>query len=158
MSYTDALSISESVHLVVTHRDANGDCRHVGTCHLVWRPVLAAQSGRLSQSVELSGVGSEASIPAGVLDLTLELFPKGGECEGVGSEGVMGEEVIVGQRPSSPSRDSEEPSGSGSSWSMPSSGGRSFFRCGRSMPSDPSPFLPRTRAESAISSARLYGL
>ena len=42
MSYTDALSISESVHLVVMHRDANRDCRHVGTHHLVWRPVLAA--------------------------------------------------------------------------------------------------------------------
>ena len=42
-------------------------------------------------------MGSEASIPAGVLDLTLELFPKGGECEGVGSEGVMGEEVIAAQ-------------------------------------------------------------
>ena len=102
MSYTDALSVSDPVHLVVTRTDAQGTRRLVGSHSLEWREVLAEDSGRRSRSVELSGVGSESSIPAGILDLRLELFPKGEEecgVEGVanGGRGALGGEVVAAQ-------------------------------------------------------------
>ena len=47
----------------------------VGTCRLEWRSVLTERSGKMLASIELSGVGSEASVPAGILDLKLEILP-----------------------------------------------------------------------------------
>lgn len=75
LSYTDALSLSEPVHLVLTRSNPRNESETVGTCDLEWRHVLAEESGKLVTSIELCGMGSEAKIPAGILDMKLEVLP-----------------------------------------------------------------------------------
>ena len=73
----DALSIADSVHLVLTKTNRTGEIDLVGSSYLEWRHILSDPMGKLSRSLELSGVGSEAAkIPAGLLDISLELVPK----------------------------------------------------------------------------------
>ena len=89
VSYTDALSMAELVHIVLTRTNRTGEVGLVGTCHLEWRQVLADGMGRSSQAIELSGVGSEAKIPAGLLDLKLEILPRSSE--------VLHADIVSGQ-------------------------------------------------------------
>ena len=74
----DALSITECVHLVLAKANCrSGEIDLVGSSYLEWRHILSDPIDKLSRSLELSGIGSEAAkIPAGVLDISLELFPK----------------------------------------------------------------------------------
>lgn len=76
ISYTDALSIADPIQLVLTRTSIRGEVDLVGTHHLEWRDILADDMGRISMSVEMSGVGSEAQIPAGLLEFRLEILPK----------------------------------------------------------------------------------
>ena len=76
VSYSDALAISEPVRLVVTRTNERGERDLLGTYNLEWRQVLAEERGRWRVSAELAGVGAEASMSVGLLDLSLELFPK----------------------------------------------------------------------------------
>lgn len=83
MSYADALSISEPIHLVVTRTNDRGERDLLGTYTLEWRPVLTEEKGKWSGTVEISGVGPEAKIAAGLLELGLEVFPKASPLQSV---------------------------------------------------------------------------
>ena len=83
MSYSDALSISEPVCLVVTRTNERGERDLVGTHSLDWRPVLTEEKGKWSGAVELSGVGHEANISSGLLELRLEVVPRAAPLQGV---------------------------------------------------------------------------
>lgn len=72
---TTMLSICDPVHMVLIRTDTAGDTTLISSYFLDWRSVLSAPSGKTSVSVELLGVGSECKVPAGVLNLKLELYP-----------------------------------------------------------------------------------
>ena len=76
MTYSDALAIPEPIHLVVTRANDRGERDLLGTYALEWRHVLTEEKGKWSSTVELSGVGLEARISSGLLELALEVFPK----------------------------------------------------------------------------------
>lgn len=75
------LSISDQVHIVLVRTEPSGEHTLVSSHYLEWRPVLAAPGCRTNIAVELMGVGSEASVPAGVLDVRLELLPRPSESQ-----------------------------------------------------------------------------
>lgn len=83
MSYSDTLSISEPIHLVVTRTNDRGERDLLGSYTLEWRSVLIEEKGKLSHTAELSGVGPEAKISAGLLDLVIEIFPKAAPLQSV---------------------------------------------------------------------------
>ncbi|XP_059920673.1 centrosomal protein of 76 kDa [Gadus macrocephalus] len=72
---TTMLSICDPVHLVLIKMDTSNETTLVSSYFLDWRSVLSAPSGRTCFSVELLGVGSESKVPAGVLTISLELYP-----------------------------------------------------------------------------------
>ncbi|CAL8247909.1 unnamed protein product [Lota lota] len=72
---TTMLSICDPVHLVLIKTDTSNETTLVSSYFLDWRSVLSAPSGRTCFSVELLGVGSECKVPAGVLTISLELYP-----------------------------------------------------------------------------------
>ncbi len=76
ISCEDALSISDPIHLAVTKKNHRGEVDLVGTSSLEWRKVLCEDSGRTSIRLELSGVGTEAKISPGILDLGIDLMPR----------------------------------------------------------------------------------
>ena len=76
MTYSEALSVSEPIRLVVTRTNSRGERDLLGSYALEWRQVMATERGRWSTTAELNGVGPEAKISAGLLDLQLEVFPK----------------------------------------------------------------------------------
>lgn len=76
LSYTDALSLSDRVHLVLMRNSPGDVSETVGTCDLEWRHVLTELSGKLNTSLEVCGTGPEAlKLPAGVLHVKLEVLP-----------------------------------------------------------------------------------
>lgn len=76
ISCSDALSLSDPIHLALTSTNHRGEVELVGTCGLEWRRVLCEVGSRFSLVVELSGVGpDEAKITPGLLDLRLDLVP-----------------------------------------------------------------------------------
>ena len=79
ISCGDALSISDPIQVVLTTTNHKGEVDLVGTCSLEWRRVLCEETGRFNTSVELSGVGPEAKISPGVLDLQVDLMPRPSE-------------------------------------------------------------------------------
>ena len=72
----DALSIRDSIHLVLTKTDKFGEINLVGSRYLEWRHILSDTMGRGSTAIELNGIGNESSVPAGLLDITMEIVPK----------------------------------------------------------------------------------
>ncbi|XP_055768238.1 centrosomal protein of 76 kDa-like [Salvelinus fontinalis] len=72
---TTMLSICDPVHLVLIKRDTSSETTLVSSYFLDWRTVLSSPSGKTSIAVELLGVGSECKVTAGVLNLSLELYP-----------------------------------------------------------------------------------
>ena len=79
LSYTDALSMSDQIHVVLTRTNSRAETELVGTSCLQWRSILCETTGKVILSVELSGIGTEAKIPAGILDFQLEIVPKSSE-------------------------------------------------------------------------------
>ena len=75
ISSVNALRISERVQLTLTRTNSRGEVDLVGTCALAWRQVLCEDSGQISLSMELSGVGPEAKISPGILDIQVCLWP-----------------------------------------------------------------------------------
>lgn len=63
----------EPIHLLVLHTH-DGHERLLSSCMLEWRQVL--HFGRHTLSVELPGVGAEATLPVGALEVKLELLPR----------------------------------------------------------------------------------
>ncbi|XP_064803065.1 centrosomal protein of 76 kDa isoform X3 [Oncorhynchus masou masou] len=72
---TTMLSICDPVHLVLIKRDASSETTLVSSYFLDWRTVLSSPSGKTSVAVELLGVGSECKVTAGVLNMSLDLYP-----------------------------------------------------------------------------------
>uniref|UniRef100_A0A672H564 Centrosomal protein of 76 kDa n=2 Tax=Salarias fasciatus TaxID=181472 RepID=A0A672H564_SALFA len=72
---TGMLSMCDPVHLVLIKTDTSGETALVSSYFLDWRAVLSSPGGKTCIAVELMGVGSECKLPAGVLTLSLELFP-----------------------------------------------------------------------------------
>ena len=52
-----------------------GEVDLVGTCAVEWRKVLCEGSGRFPITMEMRGVGPEAKITPGILDLRIDLVP-----------------------------------------------------------------------------------
>ena len=71
----DALSISDPIQVALTRTNHRGEVDLVGTCELEWRQVLCEGSGRVPVTVELAGVGPEARITPGILDMRVDLMP-----------------------------------------------------------------------------------
>ncbi|XP_029360196.1 centrosomal protein of 76 kDa isoform X1 [Echeneis naucrates] len=72
---TTMLSMCDPVHLVLIKTDTSGNTALVSSYFLDWRTVLSSLSGKTCFAVELMGVGSESKVPAGVLTVSLELYP-----------------------------------------------------------------------------------
>ncbi|BFZ19803.1 hypothetical protein BsWGS_22842 [Bradybaena similaris] len=70
------LSMCDPIHLVLIKTDAMGDTSLLSSQYFEWRPLLTYKQGVMKTSVEMLGTGSEAHVPAGILELQLELFPK----------------------------------------------------------------------------------
>lgn len=74
----DLLHTKQLIHIVVV-REASGDgnAEVLGSHLLEWRRVLVAPADQASASVsvELSSVGALALLPAGIVDIRLELLP-----------------------------------------------------------------------------------
>lgn len=76
ISCADGLSISDPVQIALTTTNHRGEVDLVGTCDLEWRRVLCEVSGRFPLTVELRGVGAEAKITPGILDLRIDTVPQ----------------------------------------------------------------------------------
>ncbi|XP_023669330.1 centrosomal protein of 76 kDa [Paramormyrops kingsleyae] len=72
---TAMLSICDPVHMVLIKTDPAGETALVSSHFLDWRSILSSPNGKTSLAVELLGVGSECKVPAGVLNVKLELYP-----------------------------------------------------------------------------------
>ncbi|XP_058877680.1 centrosomal protein of 76 kDa-like isoform X3 [Acipenser ruthenus] len=70
------LSIRDPVHMVLIKTDTSNERTLVASCFLDWQSVLSSPNGRTSSAVELLGVGSEAKVLVGILNLKLELLPQ----------------------------------------------------------------------------------
>lgn len=72
---TTMLSMCDPVHLVLVKTDTSSETTLVSSYFLDWRTILSSPNGRTCFAVELMGVGSECKVPAGVLTVSLELYP-----------------------------------------------------------------------------------
>ncbi|KAM6910782.1 centrosomal protein of 76 kDa [Xenentodon cancila] len=72
---TAMLSMSDPVHFVLIKTDPSSETALVSSFFLDWRTVLSSPSSKISCAVELMGVGSESKVPAGVLNVSVELYP-----------------------------------------------------------------------------------
>ena len=70
------LSLSDSIHLVLIKTDPSGDTTLIASHFLAWRDILLSSNGHLSCSVEINGVGAEAKVPMGILDVKFEIIPR----------------------------------------------------------------------------------
>jgi len=75
MSKEKLLSTSDVIHIVLTKHDGD-DVVLVSSHALEWRNCLACEQVAMTTRIELMGVGSECKIPAGVLDVRLEVVPR----------------------------------------------------------------------------------
>ncbi|KAJ8303256.1 hypothetical protein KUTeg_019652 [Tegillarca granosa] len=83
------LSICDPLHIVLIKTQVTGETSLVSSHFFEWRPVLTASGSRMSLSLELKGTGSECKVPAGVIDVQLELFPKPNQ--------TLGQDVLTAQ-------------------------------------------------------------
>lgn len=70
------LSISDYIHLVLIKTDPLGDTTLIGSHFLPWRDILSAANGRLTSAVEINGVGAEAKVPMGIVEIKFEIIPR----------------------------------------------------------------------------------
>nr|CAB3230038.1 centrosomal protein of 76 kDa-like [Phallusia mammillata] len=69
------LFLADDIHLVVMQHETDGTSSLVSSHYIQWRNVLTATHQRMKKSIELMGIGTECKIPAGILDIQLELIP-----------------------------------------------------------------------------------
>ena len=70
------LSLSDSIHLVLIKTDPSGDTTLIGSHFLTWRDILSIANGRMMCPVEINGVGTEAKVPMGILEIKFEMIPR----------------------------------------------------------------------------------
>ena len=70
------LSLSDHIHLVLIKTDPSGDTTLIGSHFLAWRDILSSTNGRLTSAVEINGVGAEAKVPMGILEIKFEIIPR----------------------------------------------------------------------------------
>ncbi len=70
------LSVPDQIHILLIKTNPSGEKNLVGSHSLKWRTILAAETGCLRNSIEINGVGTEAKVPVGVLDMKLEIIPR----------------------------------------------------------------------------------
>ncbi|EDV29045.1 uncharacterized protein TRIADDRAFT_18537 [Trichoplax adhaerens] len=73
---TSLLSIAEPIHLLLIRNEPNGDKTLLSSTYLEWRKVLSSSHNRWTTAVELNGIGPEAKLSVGLLDLKIELIPR----------------------------------------------------------------------------------
>ncbi|XP_032225955.2 centrosomal protein of 76 kDa [Nematostella vectensis] len=83
------LSHSDTIHIVLIKTDTAGDTTLLGSHYLEWRNILFNPTGRMTCSVEINGVGAEAKVPVGILDVKFEMIPRFSK--------ILTEEVIKAQ-------------------------------------------------------------
>lgn len=69
------LSLCDPIHIVMIRTDSNQDSHLVSSQFLEWRTLLAQTRNKQSMSIELMGTGAENKIPAGILNVCLQLVP-----------------------------------------------------------------------------------
>ena len=70
------VSLSDNIHLVLIKTDPSGDTTLIASHFLAWRDILSSSNGRLTCSVEINGVGAEAKVPMGILEVKFEIIPR----------------------------------------------------------------------------------
>ncbi|CAB3981640.1 Centrosomal of 76 kDa [Paramuricea clavata] len=70
------LSVPDQIHILLIKTNPSGEKNLVGSHSLKWRTILAAETGCLRNSIEINGVGTEAKVPVGVLEMKLEIIPR----------------------------------------------------------------------------------
>lgn len=69
------LGIHDPLHLVLIRTDATQETHLVSSHFLEWRTVLTHLNNKQTMSIELMGTGAESKIPAGLLNVCLQLVP-----------------------------------------------------------------------------------
>ena len=70
------LSFNNKIHLVIIRKDPSGETFLVGSHFIEWRGILCSSSGRITNSIEVNGVGPESNVPVGILDIRIDLMPR----------------------------------------------------------------------------------
>ncbi|PAA62584.1 hypothetical protein BOX15_Mlig033726g2 [Macrostomum lignano] len=71
------LGLSDPLHLVLLRHDSGEHRQLVSSTEFDWRPLLCEASLAMRRSVRLNGVGAEAQVSAGLLDVTARLLYSG---------------------------------------------------------------------------------
>lgn len=69
------LSMCDPIHLVMIRTDLNQETHLVSSHFLEWRTVLTYLGNKQNLSLELMGTGNENKIPAGLLNICLQMIP-----------------------------------------------------------------------------------
>ena len=70
------LASTDKIHIVLIKTDPSGDTHLLGSHFLEWRGILCSPGGRVRNSIELNGVGAEAKVPIGIIDIRMDLIPR----------------------------------------------------------------------------------
>lgn len=69
------LSICDPIHIVMIRTDLNQETHLISSHFLEWRTVLTMPNCKQNLSIELMGTGAETRVPAGLLNICLQLIP-----------------------------------------------------------------------------------
>jgi centrosomal protein CEP76 len=72
---TTLLSIFDPIHIVMTRVDVNQEMHLISSQFLEWRSVLTAPNSKQNMTIEMMSTGSESKIPAGLLNVCLQIVP-----------------------------------------------------------------------------------
>jgi centrosomal protein CEP76 len=69
------LSICDPIHMVMLRTDLNQETHLISSNFLEWRTLLTLPGNKQNLSIELMGTGAESKIPAGLLNICLQMIP-----------------------------------------------------------------------------------
>ena len=69
------LSICDQIHLVMIRTDSNQETHLISSNFLEWRTILTFPGQKQNIAIELMGTGAESKVPAGLLNVCLQLVP-----------------------------------------------------------------------------------
>jgi len=70
------LTLTDKIHLALIKTDPSGDSHLLGSHYLEWRGILCSPNGKIRNSIEINGVGAEAKVPIGIVDIRLDMIPR----------------------------------------------------------------------------------